>query len=147
MDNSAKFGKRDFVSGLFLSGTQWTDQLIQNLLPLRSLEDLGLRGAKVTSAGLAHLSGFPNLEKIRLYLTSVDDDGMIDLGRMSKLRLVDVASTQITDAGLGHLMELPNLEQLDVSSTTVSKETVVQFKLAHPKCTVDAYAIGRSKPH
>ncbi|HRX82682.1 MAG TPA: hypothetical protein P5307_26630, partial [Pirellulaceae bacterium] len=59
--------------------------------------------------------------------------------------LVDVASTQITDVGLGHLIELPKLEQLDVSATAVSSEAVEQFKLAHPKCSVEAHAIGRSK--
>ena len=60
------------------------------------------------------------------------------------LKLVDVASTKITDAGLGYLAALPNLEQLDVSSTAVSKDAVDRFKSAHPKCTVEAYAIGRT---
>jgi hypothetical protein len=95
-----------------------------------------LEGRQVTDAALEHLKSLPQLRIVRLFRTSVGDDGMATLkslksvislevtgpltdkglehiGAMTQLTSLNLPSTRhVTDAGLLHLKGLTNLEML-----------------------------------
>src|SRR5688500_4700089 len=79
---------------------------IQSLGP--TLEELGLRRARITGAGLKH---FTNLRSLDLTWTYVQDEGMKNLAGMTKLRKLWAAEIRITDKALQPLVNLRELEE------------------------------------
>jgi hypothetical protein len=53
----------------------------------------------VTSAGMVHLKGMPNLGKLRLNDTAVDDAGLEHLKGLSKLKELFVQDAKVTEEG------------------------------------------------
>ena len=65
--------------------------------------------AKVTDAGLAHLSRFRSLGILSLNNTAISDEGLAHLAKLPKLERLYLDGTGISDAGLAHLSELVSL--------------------------------------
>jgi hypothetical protein len=127
--NGARFAMISFLRSVH--SRHWKDA--------DGLEEIGLRGTKVTSEGVAYLEQFPRLEKVYLYLTAIDDSGIEHISKIATLRYVDVSSTQITDASFGFLNRLPKLEHLEIYSEHISKQATKAFRQAHPGCTIEGY--------
>jgi hypothetical protein len=92
---------------------------------LRLLQTLDLRDAPVTDAGLEHLRGLAELEKLCFWVT---DAGLEHLRGLPRLRELDLGGTKVTDAGLEHLKELRQLEKLDLYDTGITDAGLEHLK-------------------
>jgi Leucine-rich repeat (LRR) protein len=110
---------------LNLDDTRVTNSGLRYLAPL-PLKELWLPDAGVTNAGLKHLVCLP-LEKLILPAT-ITDDGLIEIGKISKLKHLSLYKTAISDNGLGHLSGLTKLENLDLSKTKVNGNGLKHLK-------------------
>ena len=86
-----------------------TDNSLESLQAMKTLQELDLSGTQVTDAGLKILESLPALSKLRL------------------------ARTKITDQGFhSTLFAKDSLMQLDLSGTQVGRETVQAWRNARP---------------
>jgi len=76
-----------------------------HLKELTHLEVLGLRGAKVTDAGLKDIRGLASLVDLDLGDTGVTDDGLVHLKGLTNLDRLNLDGTQVTDEGLKNLQQ------------------------------------------
>ena len=113
------------VVSISLNASTVTDEDLARFLPwwwyLPSLQDLDLRGAKITDAGLAHLSGAP-IHNLLLDGARVTSDGLKHLAGNTQLRSLSLINTGIDDDGLKHLSRLPQLGVLYLEGTPISDQ-------------------------
>ena len=137
-----------------------TDEGLAALAGCSHVRHLDLQGAKLGTAGLAHLRGIatleflaitPNFDDAGVALfdncadlaafwaggTKITDAGVARLRGRQKLRDVRLSETELTDAGLAHLKECPALEVLYVPNTKVTRAGVEDFARAKPKCRIE----------
>ena len=74
------------------------------LTPL-PIEKLDLNDTNISSAGIEHLVGMPNLRHLNLNETAVGDDAIPYLARLSSLERLTLRETRITKDGLARLRE------------------------------------------
>ena len=108
------------LSHHFLSvfkGIRIFDHGIEKLVPLRNLRSLQLKSTRATGM---HLDAFPDLVRLDLTQTDVNDDGLRRIARLKNLKTLRLRSTYITDDGLGALAGIPELVELDLADTGLS---------------------------
>lgn len=113
------------VVSISLNASTVTDEDLVRFLPwwwnLPSLRELDLRGAKITDAGLAHLSG-ASIHNLLLDGARVTSDGLKHLAGNTELRSLSLIHTGIDDDGLKHLSRLPRLGSLYLEGTSISDQ-------------------------
>jgi hypothetical protein len=83
----------------------------------------GRKNDHLTDEALAHLSGFPRLQVLRLKGSQASDQGLAHVGKLKELRrlwLFD--SFDVTDVGVAHLAGCRNLELLYLNHSQVGDE-------------------------
>jgi uncharacterized membrane protein len=111
-----------------VAGTNFGDSELTKLAPLgANLRWLDLAGTAVTDAGLAPLSGMPNLVRLHLERTSMTDAALLCLTNLSGLTYVNLYGTAVTDAGLDSLQKLTTLKQLYLWQTKVTPAAATNF--------------------
>jgi hypothetical protein len=96
---------------LSVANTRVTDTGFIDLHELRSLNALNLSGTSISRAGLegiARATSSWRFEELSLSRTSIDDDAMAVIAKMSDLRVLDLSDTKITDVGLARLAAMPS---------------------------------------
>jgi len=120
---------------LTISGGQYTAAGFKHLVGLRHLKHLGLvswhrghslprstdplvtwlgseRAIEVTDEDLAEIGKLTGLERLRLASTRITDVGLAHLAALTNLKLLEVGATHVTSAGFAHLSRLKNLKQV-----------------------------------
>ena len=120
-----------------------TEQQLQHLKPASRIRNLCLARAKTTSAGLARLIDYdqlewldisfsgaddrllvklpgPLLEKLNLEGTAISDAALANIGSFTNLRELDLSQTNVGDDGIAHLQNLRQLEVLYLTSTKIT---------------------------
>ena len=108
-------GSHPLLSNANLADTPVTDEGLSYLKNAR-LRTLNLRGTKVTSKGMRHLT---------------DDYG---LGRY--LRELDLSNTAIDDSAVAELTKLSALKKINLQGTKITADGVAQLKAAVPECDI-----------
>jgi Leucine-rich repeat (LRR) protein len=108
------------LEDLDVRGTRVTDAGLKYLKKLNQLRVLGLNVTRVTDAGMEHLKELRHLEWLRLDDTHVTDAGLKYLAGLSQLRLLGLNRTLVGDAGLEHIKALAKLDTLDLGETRVT---------------------------
>jgi hypothetical protein len=85
------------VITVHLGGTCLSNVVDDDLVHLMRL--LGLKGTRVTDAGLLQIKGLSQLESLDLMSTQVTDAGLVQLYGLSKLRYLSLWGTKATAAG------------------------------------------------
>jgi internalin A len=93
---------------------------------------LGRQGA----TKLAPLKDLPELRRLDLCATFVDDAALTNLENLTELRELDLSNTWVTDAGLKHLEKLMNLRTLDLRQTKVTDAGVAELRKALPGVSI-----------
>lgn len=93
---------------------------LEQLRFMESLESLILNGPSITDEGLSHIEDLLNLRTLDLRATSIGDAGLAHLSRLVNLTSLNLTHTNITNDGLKHLKPLNKLEQLSISGTAVT---------------------------
>ncbi len=79
-DDSLQFvGQLTSLESLSLGGSPISDNGLVYLQELVNLKSLGLNGTNITNAGLKHLVNQRNLESLATYSTGVTDEGILEL--------------------------------------------------------------------
>jgi Leucine-rich repeat (LRR) protein len=109
---------------------------------------LSLSQTPITDAGLEHLKGLTNLEKLYLYNSRMTGKGLAHLEKLTRLRYLYLNTNQITDEALGGLAKANKLHALtgasgakgmrpttaaDIISLSLSGTGVTDAGLAHLK--------------
>ena len=68
--------------------------------------------------------------------TKITDEGLKELAKFQKLKMLGLAQSKITDAGLKEVAKLQKLEMLNLNGTKVTKEGVTVLKKALPNCLI-----------
>lgn len=77
-----------------------------------------------TDESLEHLQVVDSLEILDIRNSAITDDGVALVARLPNLKMVDLSETKISDAGLAHLIGHGSLELVLVTQTEVSREAV-----------------------
>jgi hypothetical protein len=103
-----------------------------DLSPLERLpyvETLDLRGAyHLTDAGFKHLEHLTRMRVLDLASTPINDGGLRHLGAMTHLQGLSLAMTRVSDFGLEHLSRLTDLKRLDLLELRVTDTGLRQLR-------------------
>ena len=77
--------------------------------------EANFRGTQVDDQGLVPLAGLRRLRAVLLNDTRVTDSGMVALGKIATLRNLDLRGCKIGNAGIAHLSDLQDLRGLKLS--------------------------------
>jgi Leucine-rich repeat (LRR) protein len=153
----------------FQTSPKLTDDALRCLGRLPQLERLTISGGQYTAAGFKHLAGLRHLKKLGLvswqrsapstpltdplvtWLGSeraieVTDQDMAEIGQLTELEELRLASILVTDVGLAHLSALANLKTLELGATNITTagfehlaklQNLQQVKLYCPRLSDD----------
>jgi Leucine-rich repeat (LRR) protein len=122
---------------LNLGGAKVTSLGLKTLSSLGQLRSLDLNSTQVSNTGLAILSSLPNLESLSLWRCKGVGDGVLPHLLVAKrLAVLDLAETKLTDKGLVQLQKMTALRLLYLGGTAVTQSGIEQFKRAKPQCRI-----------
>jgi Leucine Rich Repeat (LRR) protein len=132
----ALFSSFERLEELNLRGRKITDLGMVHLARMKNLRTLDLSETGVTSDGIERITGL-NLRQIKLSdLKRVDDRSIAHLLRIKMLESIDLSGTSVSDAGLQKLADATNLRQIFVGGSKVSKEAAQLFQKDRPQMQV-----------
>jgi internalin A len=106
-----------------LRGLKITDAAFKDIKDLKNLKALNLRGSAITDAALKDLKELKALKTLDLsMIKGLTDAGMKDLGEMKSLEGLDLSETKITSAGLRDLRGLVALKGLGLKFSKVTDD-------------------------
>jgi hypothetical protein len=79
---------------------------------------------------------FDGLEFAFFSRSSITDAGLENIGRLTRLKYLDLRDTTVTDAGLKYLSNLSRLENLDLNGTNVTEAGVRELQAKLPHCKI-----------
>jgi hypothetical protein len=92
-----------------------TEEWVEALSKLTSLEYLNLAGFEVTNDGMKNLQGLTSLTELDLSRCSrVSDQGLVSLSKLPLLHTLDIRFLEITDTGLQTLSSILSLRDLTI---------------------------------
>jgi hypothetical protein len=102
------------------------DNELAQLKPLFSrISKLSLVGSSITDDGLYHISKMSNLKQLILQQTPINGTGLIYLTQLQHLEHLNLSKTEVDDPGILHILKIPSLKGVHLNQTEVS-ETLVQ---------------------
>jgi hypothetical protein len=93
---------------------------------------LNLNRKKVVPEAIAALSLFPNVSRLHLANTNIDDDMMKEIGGLKNLEYLNIYGTGVTDKGIASLHQLKELRSLYLWHTRVSAPAAKKLKTQLP---------------
>ena len=148
-DDLAALANMRRLNRLSLQG-RLTDDGLQHLSRITSLEYLTILLTPITDRGLVHLSNLKNLKQLDLRQTRVGDNGLVHLQPLTSLEILSLERTHVTDAGLEHLGKMTNLRTLGLGENNITDTGVAHLApLARLEClTLNAtYVTDRGLVH
>lgn len=110
-------------AGFGLNSVSDYDLAMPHLQAFSDLESLSLKHPKVHDRHLTYLRGFTKtLRRLRLYHSSVTDDGLSELADFKELTDLDLGYAVVSDRGLIHLKDLNKLQDLSLIATAVTDD-------------------------
>lgn len=110
------------VSAINFQQCAVTDQAFAHLEDVSGLKELTLRRTRLTGKGLWILPGMTQLEK--LVLCDINEhvsEGVKYIGRVERLRKLNLSGLPISDADLAAFENLTRLESVDLGTTPVNR--------------------------
>ena len=144
-----------------------TDDALRSVGRMSQLERLTMSGGQYTAEGFAHLVGLRHLKHLSLVswhrghsparfidplvmwlgserAVDVTDEDLAEIGQLTGLEELRLASTRITDVGLAHLAALTNLKTLELGATNVTSAGFEQLARLKKLQQVKLYCPGIS---
>lgn len=100
-------------------GRGLTDEGLVQLKHIKSLRDLNIETAKITSRGIAALSELPSLQTLKLaHIKLSSEKDWEVLGHLSTLQQLTLRAirSEVTDTHISHLIRLPFLKELSIDA-------------------------------
>ena len=154
-DIFAQLAGQSGIKQLLLQRTQATDRGLEHVGRMTGLEALYIwDAASITDAGVAHLAGLKNLQKIHIDNSQITDQSLVLLSSLPKIEELSLQSghfsdegflhlkgentlkqlaagrgdLQVTDAGLAHMKDFKKLVLLDLQNSKVTARGLEQLK-------------------
>ena len=124
----ARVANLDRLKILRLGGLAVTDGVFEVEGRMNHLERLRLDITGVSDEGLAHARALKSLRELYIYNTLVGDDGLKHLEGLTNLKYLTLWETRVTDAGLRHLKGLNGLTRLSLCSAQVTDDGLAHLK-------------------
>lgn len=104
------------ITDLNLYYTEYvTDEGIAAIKDWKKLTHLNLHGTKASDNALEHIAGITTLESLNIGSILMTDVGLERLTNLTNLRELTMGGNELGDAGLQALRQMPNLTYLDLS--------------------------------
>jgi hypothetical protein len=87
------------------------------------VEDVSIRNAHITRRMLRELAGWPNIRRLFLWRSTIEDDAFIELGRMRQLRRLIAGHCKFNPREAAILSQCSQLEHLDLRFTPIDDST------------------------
>ncbi|HVC97535.1 MAG TPA: hypothetical protein VND64_27885 [Pirellulales bacterium] len=130
------FADVTYVSVIWGSHPDFTDEHLASLRAFPRLESLRLSETAVSDAGLAQLTALPTMKQLDLSFTHISDTGLAHVTGLTGLEELNLMYCQVTDRGLAHLKSLAELKKLSLKGTLVTDEGVAELTHDLPNCKV-----------
>ena len=96
---------------------------LANLAPLTATEDVLLGNDSLTGVGCRYFATMPNLRRIQLWGTQVNEEGLREIAKLKNLTMLNIGNNRnITDAALEHIKDMNNLQVLNIGATSITDE-------------------------
>ena len=139
---------------LNLAATEITDEGMEPLKGLRTLELIDLSRPRISGAGLRYLP--TGLKQLNLSGAPIVNANLLHLERFTLLESLDLSGTKIDDDAIPHvqaMIEVQNLKAgrrkfklLDLSKTAVSDKAVAMLRRSAPGLTIQRQARNQLVP-
>ena len=96
---------------------QITDEGTSALRGWKKLKRLNLRGTKITDNTLEAVAGIPSLEALDIGFAQLTDAGLDYLTTMGNLRELRMGGNKLTDTSLQFLRQMPGITKLDIAGS------------------------------
>jgi len=104
------------ITDLNLYYTEYvTDEGIAAIKDWKKLTHLNLHGTKASDNALEHIAGITTLESLNIGSILMTDVGLERLTNLTNLKELTMGGNELGDAGLQALRQMPNLTYLDLS--------------------------------
>ncbi len=111
----------DAVEEVSLAGEEVNDDLLIPITKIKTLKRLRLPQTKVGDVSLANLATVARLELLDLTdVATLTENGMASIGKLSKLKELNLMNTPVTDGWLSPLTELTQLKKLRLRGTQIT---------------------------
>ena len=119
---------------------KWTDaDLVRILTPVApQVAELSLARTQAGAQTLALAAKMPNLERLDLRASPVDDGALAGLRNHAHLEQLVLVRSKLSDASVETLLALPALKRVYLWQSGVTPEGIAKLSAARPKLTVDA---------
>jgi hypothetical protein len=138
-------GSPALKASLFLSSEYSTEHLKQLLQVKQQLIHLHLADMPVTDPDIEILTQFSSLEKVVLNGTKVTNQGILKLGKLSKMEELSLTNTGITEAIEPIFSQCPSLRQIFITDTKIPENKVKQWQQKYPKITFNKLSMETLK--
>ncbi|MBS1957159.1 MAG: protein kinase [Cyanobacteria bacterium SZAS-4] len=95
----------------FAASMDVNDESLREFDNTNVTEELVMRGSKLTGPGLAHLIHLP-LKRLAVSTSNMPNRAIDEIKHMKKLEILDISGTNVDDQGLIELAKLPKLKTL-----------------------------------
>jgi peroxiredoxin/Leucine-rich repeat (LRR) protein len=119
------------------STTPISDEALEHLSTVSSLEELTIGGTGITNVGIKHISKLSNLKSLDIFFTSpsVSDEGWENLKELKSLRILSVGQGQMKVSTVSKFNSLTNLSILDLrvtgDNTVLNLSNLVNLRILH----------------
>ncbi len=120
-----------------LRGVEHPDDIVQWLLLLPYLTDMNARDTSLSDEALMTVRRLSSLTRADLAGTAVTSEGIARLGNLRRLASLSLAGTAVSDDCVEVLGGLKLLRQLDLSATQLSPSAVSKLAQRLPKCHME----------
>ena len=121
------------LQALLLTEVPLNEAACEQIGKCASLRNLDVRDCPLENKWLEHWTGLKSLQALRLSgksgATSVDDDGLAAVGKLSSLKVLALDYLWVSGTGLEHLAGLTGLQELYLAGTLCGDEDLEQLKL------------------
>lgn len=130
-----------WLENLTLKGDKITDSSLKQLKGLESIgsfHSLGVFDSQVTVAGLAHLRNLP-IKSLLIRGNRISKPDLAQLAELVGLTIVSIYDSELTDADLVHLKGLSRLRTLNLFWAQVTDQGVDGLRAALPNCEIKVW--------
>jgi hypothetical protein len=119
---------------------KWTDaELANSLAPLaQQVAELSLARTQAGAQTLALAAKMPQLERLDLRASPVDDAALAGLGKHAHLEQLVLVRAKLSDASVETLLALPALKRVYLWQSGITPEGIARLSAGKPKLVVDA---------
>jgi uncharacterized protein (TIGR01244 family) len=96
-----------------------TDGHLIGIENLPKLKALYIPLCRLSSEGLAHISGCSSLERLAITKGEIENEGLTGLKHLPRLQTLDLTDSTVDDAGMAHVASITGLRELLLGGTRV----------------------------